>query len=158
MLVICGTAMTVALGTRDAVLLAVAAVSANILWTWWVAAYPFREFLRKRIEKRMRSQGLHERFHLNERSVLTITFLLHITPGVPLFVQNYFPGVYRLSYWKFLAIALPVQALYTAIIVVTAGQIFELLRGYPLLVLMAALTIWGLVSVYRRSSTKSPQT
>ncbi len=155
MLILCGTSMTAAFGVKEAILLAVGAVIVNILWTWWAAAYPFRELLRKRIEPKL-AKYMKEPLQLKEKSVLGITFLLHITPGVPLFIQNYFPGVNRLTYWKYLAIAVPIQAVYTALIVGTSGQIFLALKAYPLVVLIVGLTIWGAVMFQRRKRTKSP--
>ena len=42
LLILCGTAMTAALGVGEAVTLAVGAVITNIFWTYWVAAFPLR--------------------------------------------------------------------------------------------------------------------
>ncbi len=148
LLIICGTSMTAALGHWQAIGLAVAAVIVNILWTWWVAAFPLRQFLCQRVGNRVGKYLKHTDQH-QERNILTITFLLHVTPGVPLFVQNYFPGIHRLNYWKYLAIAIPVQSLYTALIVGSSGQIFLALKSSLLLVLIAALAA-GAVALHRR--------
>ena len=155
LLIICGTAMSLVLGIQGAVMLAVGAVLVNILWTYWVAAYPFREMLIHRVDRRV-GQLFNDKIQMNQRDVLQLTFLLHITPGVPLFIQNYYPGLHRLAFWKYLAIAVPVQSLYTTLIVITSGQIFSALRHYPIALLIVLLAIWIGVTLHRRSNTKSP--
>jgi len=155
MLILCGTIMTAAFGVPEAIGLAVAAVIVNILWTWWAAAYPLRSFLMDRVEPRV-AQHVKSHFQMSEKNVLAITFFLHVMPGVPLFIQNYFPGVHRLSYWKYLAIAIPIQSLYTALIVGTSGQIFDSLKAYPLVLSGVILFIWIGIKIYRRNRTKSP--
>tara|TARA_R110000850_G_scaffold125759_11_gene244387 strand:+ start:1654 stop:2247 length:594 start_codon:yes stop_codon:yes gene_type:complete len=154
-LILFGSTMTAAFGVKNAILLAIAAVTVNILWTWWAAAYPFRNFLKKRIDERV-SKRFQGRIEMNERNVQTITFLLHITPGVPLFIQNYFPGLHRLTYWKYLLIAIPIQSFYTALIVATSGQIFKVLKGYPVALLVVGIGIWTGITLYRRRRRKSP--
>jgi uncharacterized membrane protein YdjX (TVP38/TMEM64 family) len=114
-----------------------------------------RRWLRDRVDRKAR-ELLKERFQMSEQGVLTVTLLLHVTPGVPLFIQNTFPGLHRLTFWKYLAIAVPVQTLYTALIVATSGQIFLALKSYPLLLLAVALGLWGAIAFYRRSRIKSP--
>ena len=151
MLIVCGTVMAPVLGIGGAALFAIAAVAVNILWTWWLAAaYPLRSFLQERVR-----HGTVDRFQMGERSVLGITVLLHITPGVPLFIQNYFPGLHRLAYWKYLAVALPVQSVYTALIVVGSGEIFGALKRYSLTVLIAVLVVFAAVPIQRWIRTKS---
>jgi uncharacterized membrane protein YdjX (TVP38/TMEM64 family) len=124
----------------------VGGVIVNILWTYWVAAYPMRTFLWKRVA---RSGSWFT--GLKSDSVLFVTFLLHVTPGVPLFVQNYFPGVHRLTYWKYLAIAIPVQSLYTALIVLTSGKAFSAFGGSFAVALACFIALWALGKVFAPS-------
>ncbi|MCB1095614.1 MAG: hypothetical protein R3F19_19215 [Verrucomicrobiales bacterium] len=131
----------------------VGGVIVNILWTYWVAAYPLRSFLWKRVA---RSGGWFT--GMKSDSVLFVTFLLHVTPGVPLFIQNYFPGVHRLAYWKYLAIAIPVQSLYTALIVVTSGKAFSAFGGSLAVALACFIALWALGKAFapsRRSIDRS---
>ena len=93
---------------------------------------------------------------MDTADVARATFLLHITPGVPLFIQTFFPGLHRLNYFHYLLIAIPIQSLYTALIVLTSGEIFKIARG-PLLItaliLLAAMLAWkSLSSRANRSS------
>lgn len=158
LLIACGSVLTSAHSTGLAVAVAVGAVNANILWTYWFAASPFGQTMRHSINRRA-ALLLDDPIAFTERKVTWITFLLHVTPGVPLFIQNYFPGLHRLPFYKYLAIAVPIQSLYTTLIIITSGQVFAALKSYPL----ATLTILGAVAllwIYQRrcSKTKSPAT
>jgi uncharacterized membrane protein YdjX (TVP38/TMEM64 family) len=113
-----GAIVAAACGMPTAMAMAIGGVIANILWTYWVAALPLRGYLMRKIGDS--APGFVD---AENRSVLMVTLLLHITPGVPLFIQNYYPGIFRLPYVHYLAIAIPVQTTYTALIVYTSGTI-----------------------------------
>lgn len=105
-------------GVSTAVTTAVAGVVANIVWSYWVAAYPMRSRLWPKMER------VAPWFvKMENTSVAGVTLLLHVTPGVPLFVQTYYPGVHRLPYLLYLAIAVPIQSLYAAAIVCAGGAV-----------------------------------
>lgn len=146
LMIIGGGAAAVVHGTFAAAAVAVLAVIANILWSYWVAAYPLRAFLWERIERTAQTRWLAR---MDSVDVARATFILHVTPGVPLFIQNYFPGLHRLNYWKYLLIAVPVQSLYTALIVLTSGEILKVASA-PMLVAavvaVAAILIWKLLA------------
>jgi uncharacterized membrane protein YdjX (TVP38/TMEM64 family) len=135
-------------GIQSAAALAIGAVFINIAVAYWIAAYPLRRWLQKRIRHRAASL-----LGLKPRSVLLATAILHITPGVPLCLQTYFPGVNRLNYWQYLGIALPIQGLYTAGIVATGGvlglPVAEFDSGGVGAMLMGGLVIYMFVSITR---------
>ena len=54
-----------------------------------------------------------------------LALMLRITPGVPLFVQNYTLGLLGVPLLHSLAIALPISALYASGFVLTGGAIFK---------------------------------
>lgn len=129
LMIVGGGAAAAVHGSVAATGVAVLAVVTNVVCCYWVAAYPLRAFLWGKIESRAQTRWLAR---MDERDVTRATLLLHVTPGVPLFIQTYFPGLHRLAYWKYLSIAVPVQALYTALIVYTSGEIFLLIPASTL--------------------------
>lgn len=82
--------------------------------------------------------------------------MLRITPGVPLFVQNYTLGLLGVPLLHSLVIALPICGLYTSGFVLTGGAIFKghiglIIAGFSLL---AAASI-GINLARRKFAAKS---
>ena len=68
-------------------LIALAAILLNVVWTHSLAAGPAR----KRMVRWM-GERLQPWFALPRRDLMKVAWLLRVTPGVPLFVQNYAIG------------------------------------------------------------------
>lgn len=59
-------------------------------------------------------------------------FLLRITPGIPLVVQNYTLGVARVHFWLYLSISLAVQVSYAAAFLLFGSALFSGTTGWAI--------------------------
>lgn len=101
-------------------LLALAAITLNIVWTHALAAGPARKHM-----VRWMGERLQPWFALPRKDLVKIAWLLRVTPGVPLFVQNYGLGALGVPLRISLLTALPVVSLYACGFVLTGGAIFD---------------------------------
>ena len=150
-----GAIVADACGMPTALAMAVGGVIVNILWTYWLAAFPLRKLLLRRVDSAA-SWLLNGNGNGKHRSVLAVTLALHVTPGVPLFVQSYFPGVHRLPYLQYLAIAIPVQAFYTTVIVGTSGAVASLFNPVWTLAMVTVVIIVAALSARARAARENP--
>ena len=129
-------------GLPAACVLAVIAQSACSVWTYFVAAGPLREWLRRMVERRRRLP------ELTDRNALRAACLVRVTPGFPYAFQNITLGVLRVPFRIYLLASIPIQSAYTVAFVVTGGAIFEGRAGLAitgvllLLVIVLATRIW----------------
>lgn len=82
---------------------------------------------------------------MDRRNLLKLTLLLRVTPGVPLFIQNYAIGILGIPLRYSVLLAAPITGLYVCGFVLTGGAIFEgqigvLILGISILI-AATLTI-----------------
>jgi uncharacterized membrane protein YdjX (TVP38/TMEM64 family) len=99
--------------------LSLLALALNQTLGYWLA----RKWLRRPIEAWLQAR---------RRSVPSIPpgeetlwiLLIRVTPGVPLFVQNYLLGLARVGFTRYLCISLPAQMAY-AVAFVSLGQAFK---------------------------------
>jgi len=150
LMIVGGGAAAAVYGSAAATTVVVLAVIANILWSYWVAACPLRAFLWSRIENTAQTRWLAR---MGPADVERATLILHVTPGVPLFIQTYYPGLHRLNYWKYLLIAVPVQSLYAALIVLTSGEVLKAVQGHLLVavaITAGAMLLWKAISTRAR--------
>ncbi len=119
-------------------LLALSAIALNVVWTHTLAAGPAR----KRMVRWMGAR-LQPWFALPQKDLVKIAWLLRVTPGVPLFVQNYGLGALGVPLRVSLLTALPVVSLYGCGFVLTGGAMFDGRLGMALsgLALVAAATL-----------------
>lgn len=97
--------------------LVIGAVLINITWTHWLSAGPCRTII---------SRILGERWQSMPRSNLwKLALMMRITPGVPLFIQNYTLGLLGVPLLHSLVIAFPMSWLYVGGFVLTGGAIFK---------------------------------
>jgi len=96
--------------------IAVLALAANQTAGYWLA----RRWLRRPIEAWLRARGKNVPQIPEGEETLWI-LLLRVTPGVPLFVQNYLLGLAQVRFGRYLALSLPVQTGY-AVTFVSLGQ------------------------------------
>jgi len=135
--------------TASGCALAVSAVLLNITWTHWLSAGPCRTIITRILGERW------ERWQSMPRTNLwKLALMLRITPGVPLFVQNYATGLLGIPLLHSLAIALPISALYGSGFVLTGGAIFKGHTGLVIagISLLAAATI--AINLIRRNSQR----
>lgn len=100
--------------------IALGAVCLNIVGTHGFAAGPG-----KRIATRLLGDRAKSWQNLSKSDHSRISWLVRITPGIPLFVQNYLLGILGVSLRQSLLTALPVTGLYVCGFVLTGGAIFE---------------------------------
>jgi uncharacterized membrane protein YdjX (TVP38/TMEM64 family) len=119
-------------------LLALAAIALNVAWTHTLAAGPARKLM-----IRWMGERLQPWFALPRKDLLRVAWLLRVTPGVPLFVQNYALGALGVPLRLSLLTALPVVSLYTCGFVLTGGALFDGRMGLAIsgLALVAAAAI-----------------
>lgn len=108
-------------------LLALAAIALNVIWTHTVAAGPARKLM-----VRWMGERLQPWFALPNKDLTKIAWLLRVTPGMPLFVQNYSLGALGVPLRISLLTALPIVSLYACGFVLTGGAIFDGLAGTAL--------------------------
>ncbi|MCW1923518.1 VTT domain-containing protein [Luteolibacter arcticus] len=119
-------------------LIALAAIALNVMWTHCLAAGPARKVM-----TRWMGERLQPWFALPRTDLMKIAWLLRVTPGVPLFVQNYALGALGVPLRLSLLTALPVVSLYACGFVLTGGAIFDGRLGLAIsgLALVAAAAI-----------------
>ncbi|MCW1885179.1 VTT domain-containing protein [Luteolibacter flavescens] len=101
-------------------LLALAGILLNVTWTHCLAA----GLARRRIVRWM-GPRLQPWLDLPRTDLMKVAWLLRVTPGVPLFLQNYALGALGVPLRLSLLTALPIVALYTCGFVLTGGAIFD---------------------------------
>lgn len=111
------------------------AMALNMTWTYWVAARPGRGVVEKllaagSIRVPEMQQGNHLRFLL----------VLRLTPGVPLFLQNYLLGFFRIPFRLYLPVSIACNALFACGFVLSGagvadGNLRPVLTGIGLIVL-----------------------
>jgi uncharacterized membrane protein YdjX (TVP38/TMEM64 family) len=112
----------------------------NFTWTYWVAARPGRGLVEKLLAAgTLRIPVLPKDNHL--RAIL----LLRLTPGVPLFIQNYLLGFLHVPFRLYLPVSLACSGLISCGVVLSAagvagGNLTPVISG-------AALIVVGLVAV-----------
>ncbi len=134
------TALLLLAGTvwRDRPLMACAlcllAIALNMTWTYWAAARPGRGLVEKllaagNLQVPEMSRGNHLRFIL----------LLRLTPGFPLFLQNYLLGFFRVPFGLYLPVSLACSGLISIGVVlsgagVAGGNLKPVITGVALIV------------------------
>ena len=116
------------------------ALALNMTWTYWAAARPGRGLVEKLL-----AAGKFQVPELPHGNHLRFILLLRLTPGFPLFLQNYLLGFFRVPFGLYL----PVSILCTGIIgcgVVLSGagladgKVKWAITGVSLIVLGSVLT------------------
>lgn len=99
--------------------LSAAALALNQTLGYWLA----RKWLRRPIEAWLRARGRSAPQIPAAEETLWI-LLLRVTPGLPLFVQNYLLGLAQVRFGRYLALSFPVQLAY-AVAFVALGHAFK---------------------------------
>ncbi len=100
--------------------IALGAIFLNIIVTHSFAAGPGKQIISRFLGARLKPW---ERFSAADHA--KVTWLVRVTPGIPLFVQNYLLGFLGIPLRQSLLVALPVTGLYVCGFVLTGGAIFD---------------------------------
>jgi uncharacterized membrane protein YdjX (TVP38/TMEM64 family) len=100
--------------------LSVFAMFLNMTWTYLVAAGPARALVARLL-------GRHwDRWrNLEHKDRIRLTVLLRVTPGVPLFLQNYVLGLVAVPFLPYIVISVPINGVFVVGFVLTSGAVFE---------------------------------
>jgi len=123
-----------------ACLLCILALMLNMVWTYWLAAGPGRRLVEKILTfTSVRIPALPRGDHLR------VILILRLTPGMPLFFQNYVLGFLRAPFRLYLPVSLACTGVMASGIVLSGagfaeGRLVPLLVGISLMVLAGVLT------------------
>ena len=125
-----------------ACLLCMAALTINMSWTYWVAAGPGRRL----VEWFIHWSGLKIP-DLPRSDHLRLILVMRLTPGIPLFFQNYVLGFVHAPFRLYLPISIGINGLFSCGLVlvgagVSDGRFVPVLGGLALVVVAVILTRW----------------
>lgn len=123
-----------------ACLLCLLALAMNLTWTYWLAAGPARRW----VEKLLKATSLQIP-DLPRGDHLKLILVLKLTPGIPLFLQNYLLGFLRAPFRLYLMISMLGNGLIGTGIVLSGaglsdGRLMPALTGVSLIVVGIVLT------------------
>ncbi len=116
------------------------ALALNQTWTYWLAAGPARKLVEKMLEKTsLRIPELPRGDHLK------LILVLRLTPGIPLFFQNYLLGFLRAPFHLYLPISVLCTGVIGCGVILSSagladGQVKWAITGVSLIVLGIVLT------------------
>jgi uncharacterized membrane protein YdjX (TVP38/TMEM64 family) len=128
------------------------AMAMNMSWTYWLAARPGRGLVEKLLtEGKIRIPEMPHGNHL--RFIL----LLRLTPGFPLFLQNYLLGFFRVPFRLYLPVSLGCSGLIASGMVLSAagvadGNLSPVITGVVLIALGVLVVQWVKARVLRGKS------
>lgn len=114
--------------------LCVLALALNMCWTYWLAAFPGRKLVEKVLET-----GSIRVPELPKGNHLRLTLVLRLTPGIPMFMQNYLLGFFRVPFFLYLPVSLGCSGLVCCGVVlsgagVASGNLMPVISGVGLIV------------------------
>jgi len=138
-----GPAFGEQLGMPLVVLLSCAALTANMLWTYWLA----RGALRPVLEKLLLRFG-YKLPALEAGDLTDLTIVMRVTPGSPFVVQNYLLGLARVPFGRYVTVSCVVIWLYTVGFVLFGDALLHgkgkmAMLGGSVLVLAIVATHWA---------------
>lgn len=92
----------------------------NQSWTYWVAAKPGRGLIERLIR-----DGVIRIPELPKGDELRLILILRLTPGMPLFVQNYVLGFLRVSYLLYAGLSILCTGVFASALVLSGAGIAE---------------------------------
>ena len=123
-----------------ACLICLTALALNLTWTYWVAAVPAR----KLVEKLLAATSIQIP-DLPRGDHLKLILVLRLTPGIPLFLQNYLLGFLRAPFHLYLPISILCTGVIGCGVVLSGagladGKLKWAITGVSLIVLAGVLT------------------
>ncbi len=107
---------------------------------------------RRRPARHLITRLLGERWerwkNVKPENLIKFIILLRITPGIPIFLQNYVLGLLSVPYLTYMAISIPITSIFIVGFVLTGGAVFEGNIGVAFLgftVLVAATILLNLL-------------
>lgn len=126
-------------------LFSLAALAANLAVAYLLATRVLRSFLQQLLARR----GITVPRALPSEYV-KLTVVLRITPGVPLFVQNYALGLSDIPFRIFFLVSLPFQAAYAFAFIKFGESIFAMKGGGVLLAVCLLVALTLVVGIIRK--------
>ncbi|MES2995560.1 MAG: VTT domain-containing protein [Verrucomicrobiota bacterium] len=80
--------------------ISILALLLNMTWTYWLAAGPARGLMEKIL-----ASGEIRLPPLRRTNQVGMILVLRLTPGLPLFLQNYLLGFFRVNFWLYLGLS-----------------------------------------------------
>ena len=151
-LILAGALFSKRYGIPTALVLCYSAMVLNMIWTYFLSAYPMRKVFEKILA--MFSSKFPE---IPDEHKSKIAIIIRLTPGIPFFLQNYFLGVSRVPFGKYIVISMGIQAMYTTAFVVGGGAIFEGKAGLGIAAICIFIII-GIVVQWLRKRNPETQT
>jgi uncharacterized membrane protein YdjX (TVP38/TMEM64 family) len=126
------------------------ALGLNMTWTYWLASRPGRGL----VEKLLTACTLRVP-ELPQGNDLRLILILRLTPGLPLFFQNYVLGFFRVPFPLYLGVSMGCSGLITCGIVlsgagVAKGNLSPMITGVGLI----GLGVWVLRSIRKKLNSK----
>jgi len=128
-------------GPLYGMVLAVIGIALNDAITYWLA----RTFLRGPILRLLERKKVKAP-NVPEREEYRVIAIVRITPGTPMFLQNYALGLANVNFMKYMVVSTPIQALHAAGIIIFGAAIFE---GKTGMIVFAASLMIALVILLR---------
>ena len=139
----------VRLGTNAGFALSVAALLVNLSAGYWLA----RGWLRSPLARWVERRGWQVP-QLSAADETLVILLLRVTPGVPLFAQNYLLGLAEVHFVRYLLLSIPIQAAY-ALAFVWFGHSLTSLTAWRFVLAAGVLVGLGLfIGLLRRWLTR----
>jgi uncharacterized membrane protein YdjX (TVP38/TMEM64 family) len=138
-------ALGIRFGAGWGIPVAMAALLANFTLGYLIAAHLGHGRIRAWLERKGRSLP-----RLARGEELRWIALVRVTPGLPLFVQNYLLGLAKVNFPSYLLVSLPIQSVYAALFV-TLGTSLKGSRLWYGVLAVAGLIAAGLVVSLIRS-------
>ena len=138
-----GSAFGPTLGMPLVVILCLAAIMVNVVFTYFLA----RETLRPLLEKLMTRLG-YKLPEVAPEDMTDLAIIVRVTPGSPFPVQNYLLGLARVPFGPYLLVSFIVQGIYTPVFVLFGDALLHgkgkmaLIAG-SLLVVAIVVTHWA---------------
>ena len=123
-----------------ACLLCLLALALNLTWTYWLAAGPAR-----RLVEKILSATTFQIPELPRGDHLKLILVMRLTPGIPLFLQNYLLGFLRAPFHLYLPVSILCSGVIGTGVVLSGaglsdGRLMPALTGVSLIVLGIVLT------------------
>lgn len=123
---------------------ALASITINMAWTYWIAAYPFRNVLENLL--RRTKYRIPE---VSRTNLVRFTVVMRITPVFPFFIQTYVLGITRVPFKIYLLTSILVQGTFAVLFVVSGGAIFQGQTGLAVIGITLIVSVILLVRMFR---------
>jgi uncharacterized membrane protein YdjX (TVP38/TMEM64 family) len=143
------SAFAVQLGMAGVIAAAAASLAVNLALSYWLARYGLRPWLEQMI-----SRTKYKIPVVAAADQAQITLLVRITPGPPLFVQNYLLGLAEVRFFTYMWISWVINILYAAGFIVFGDAILQGKGKAAFIGFSALLALGMMVHLLRRHYAK----